>query len=405
MLLLSAASSALAQQPPPAARPALNPADAARVKQAMQEAAAALTAKDHAGALQALQSYLALVPNDPKALYNAACMAALTGESEQSLAYLDQAVSTGFLSFSRLAGDSDLDAIRDLPAYRALLARQEERLRADADRKATRLAAKYGPSFRITRLDDEHVLVVSDLSTQQVTECVGIIKLWCKVVGGRLFPNKPCEYITVVLPARATVASGEYELNSRTLVVNLAAGIGSLSHEFTHALHLADQEGLGQLHPMWVTEGFGTLFETPATDGKSIVKGYINFRLPMLMRVWEANKMPPLSALFKQGFGGGSPLDYGRARYVMYFLQEKGLLDTWYAEYRRSYAADPTGVQAIVKVYGKDLASFEQEWSTFCQAAYHKQVADHAAKTAKPPATNAIPPTTTGEVETGASAN
>jgi hypothetical protein len=40
-------------------------------------------------------------------------------------------------------------------------------------------------------------------------------------------------------------------------------GSGTIAHEFTHALHFADMEALGQTHPIWEREGLGSLYEEP----------------------------------------------------------------------------------------------------------------------------------------------
>jgi len=51
-----------------------------------------------------------------------------------------------------------------------------------------------------------------------------------------------------------------------------------LTHEFTHALHFADQEGRGQEHPIWIAEGLATLFESSKLLGGHAVP-QANYRL------------------------------------------------------------------------------------------------------------------------------
>ncbi len=60
-------------------------------------------------------------PQDPTLAYNAACLEALTGRTAAALEHLRRAIDTAeqFRDFAK--GDSDLDAIRDEPAFRELV--------------------------------------------------------------------------------------------------------------------------------------------------------------------------------------------------------------------------------------------------------------------------------------------
>ena len=64
-------------------------------------------------------------------------------------------------------------------------------------------------------------------------------------------------------------------------------------HEFTHALHWADQEARGQNHPIWIAEGFATLAETSEIENGHLVP-LPNPRLNYLKKAVQSDKLIPL---------------------------------------------------------------------------------------------------------------
>lgn len=54
-------------------------------------------------------------------LYNGACIHALTGNPTKALQYLEQSLIAGFDNFDHMYNDEDLDSLRQLPAFKALL--------------------------------------------------------------------------------------------------------------------------------------------------------------------------------------------------------------------------------------------------------------------------------------------
>ncbi len=73
-----------------------------------------------AEALAWMDSILVAEPNRGN-YYDAACLYALTGRSEQALDAFDKALSLGYCDFQHIAADTDLDAIRDLPRFIEIL--------------------------------------------------------------------------------------------------------------------------------------------------------------------------------------------------------------------------------------------------------------------------------------------
>ncbi|HVF39561.1 MAG TPA: protein kinase [Gemmatimonadaceae bacterium] len=64
---------------------------------------------------------IAVDPEDPMLLYNVACTYGVLGKSDDCLNALEQAVSKGWGDKSWLEHDSDLDSIRELPRYQAIV--------------------------------------------------------------------------------------------------------------------------------------------------------------------------------------------------------------------------------------------------------------------------------------------
>ncbi|MEK6373715.1 MAG: protein kinase [Acidobacteriota bacterium] len=66
---------------------------------------------------------LAVDPNDPSSLFNAACRFARLGDRAAALAALEQSVENGYAYREWIENDPDLDTIRDEPRYKAVVDR------------------------------------------------------------------------------------------------------------------------------------------------------------------------------------------------------------------------------------------------------------------------------------------
>ena len=73
--------------------------------------------------LQVEERLIALRPYDGIAHYNFACSLAMQGASSQAIDALARAIDFGYSDFGHLEVDPDLDGLRHLPAYRALMRR------------------------------------------------------------------------------------------------------------------------------------------------------------------------------------------------------------------------------------------------------------------------------------------
>ncbi len=82
---------------------------------------AAFAANDYAAAEAPLRSVIEAWPGDPVDAYNFACIHAVGGRTHEALEALSQAVELGFADAAHMLADPDLESLRDLPEFLALV--------------------------------------------------------------------------------------------------------------------------------------------------------------------------------------------------------------------------------------------------------------------------------------------
>lgn len=165
-----------------------------------------------------------------------------------------------------------------------------------------------------------------------------------------------------------TTPYGFYSSTHHGLFMNIATGGGTLVHELVHPYVEADFPAA----PPWLNEGLGSLFEQTG-ERNGHIAGSTNWRLAGLQATLADGGVPTFQELTHLGdnefYGKGSGTHYAQARYLMYYLQEKGLLRDFYRKARASRAQDPSGYQSLVAVLNeKDMAAFQERWTTFVAA-------------------------------------
>lgn len=162
-----------------------------------------------------------------------------------------------------------------------------------------------------------------------------------------------------------TTPYGYYSSKHSALVMNIATGGGTLVHEIVHPFIEANFPGC----PPWFNEGLGSLYEQSGEeDGR--IHGYTNWRLRGLQSAIAEGNVPSFKSLTSMNddafYGGDYGVHYAEARYLLYYLQQKGLLVKFYQEFRRDEQSDPTGYEALRRVLGEeDMAAFKRRWETF----------------------------------------
>jgi hypothetical protein len=158
---------------------------------------------------------------------------------------------------------------------------------------------------------------------------------------------------------------GYYDDGKGVLVMNIATGGGTLVHEIVHPFIEANFEYC----PAWFNEGLGSLYEQSAERDGEIV-GLTNWRLPGLQDAIRRGALPSfewLTHTTDSDFYARDPgTHYAQARYLLYYLQEMGLLVRYYRLFLERRALDPTGYRTLVRVLGgPDMHRFRQEWEEY----------------------------------------
>jgi Peptidase_C39 like family len=194
-----------------------------------------------------------------------------------------------------------------------------------------------------------------------------VINIW-------LFQDKSSyEQNTVdIFGRRPNTPFGYYSARDKALVMNIETGGGTLVHEIVHPLVAANFPEC----PSWLNEGLGSLYEQ-CQDRNGHIHGLTNWRLHGLHESLkdENYKMPTfeelLSTSTREFYEEDPGTNYAQARYLLYYLQEQGLLVTFYHEFRRSAQDDPTGYATLCKVLGRkkeDMDAFQKEWTEYVLA-------------------------------------
>jgi hypothetical protein len=187
-----------------------------------------------------------------------------------------------------------------------------------------------------------------------------IIDIW-------LFKNRDSymKYTWEIFGDRPDTPFGYSSSLHKALIMNIATGGGTLVHEIVHPFVAANFPGC----PSWFNEGLGSLYEQSTGRGEEII-GLTNWRLAGLQEAIKKNRVPSfktLTSTTEYGFYQQDPgTNYAQARYLCYYLQEKGLLVKFYHQFHANCKKDPTGYETLKQVLGeRDMDAFKEKWERF----------------------------------------
>jgi hypothetical protein len=172
-------------------------------------------------------------------------------------------------------------------------------------------------------------------------------------------------YVFALTRRKPTTPYGFYSSDHNALFMNISTGQGTLVHELVHPYVEANFPEC----PAWFNEGLGSLYERPGErDGH--IYGDTNWRLPGLKVAIGDGAVPSFAALTAMDasafYGEGSGVHYAASRYLLYYLQERGLLVPYYRAFYGACAEDPTGYKTLAQTLGEDdMAAFERRWALF----------------------------------------
>ena len=165
-----------------------------------------------------------------------------------------------------------------------------------------------------------------------------------------------------LLNAPPTTPYGFYMDDQRMMIMNIQTGGGTLVHELVHAYMEANFPDC----PPWFNEGLGSLYEMVG-EKRGRMWGFVNWRLPPLQEAIRKRRTLPfakLMALSQRAFyRGHTGVHYGQSRYLLYYLQTRGKLVSYFRRFLRNHATDPTGLNTLQAVLGHaDLEAFRARW-------------------------------------------
>jgi hypothetical protein len=258
-------------------------------------------------------------------------------------------------------------------------------LAAELERKRTLARDELGPKTH-SEVVEEVFLVVAPGGKGALAGAIDVTKKALAAYFNDRFSRKPAHAISIYLFPSAqrydayckkrweracSSPYGFYLGGEREIIMNVAPGIGTLTHELVHPLVQADFPAA----PDWLNEGIASLFERFSFPAPGEIRGGKNWRHPRLMAALGSKKERDLakpSALFGMDddvFRGDlEDLNYATARYFCQWLDAQGQLWPFYQRWRDSADDDPTGAKAFEAVTGKPPADVDAEWARWVRA-------------------------------------
>jgi len=163
-----------------------------------------------------------------------------------------------------------------------------------------------------------------------------------------------------------TTPYGYFSAVDKALVMNIRTGGGTLVHEIVHPFVAANFPEC----PAWLNEGLGSLYEQSGEDRYGRIIGQTNWRLAGLQKAIREKRVPSFKELCttttEEFYHMDRGTNYAQARYLCYYLQQRGLLRKYYHAFHANHRKDPSGYQTLVAVLGSDdMEQFKKDWEAY----------------------------------------
>jgi len=357
---------------PPATQPSAS--ERRHVAQLSRQAADLIERRQFADALRVLHEALAIMPDNPTCLYDLACVHAARGQDDAALDDLKRAADAGFTDFTHLQNDRVFNALHDLPRYRELIARKQEFARAAAAHAIAQLKSQLGRGYVFEADPSCKLIFAVHIDSEALESLRRNLQVQATSESEQLFSRPRDEFVRLVIATPGDFyrfeprggVGGRYDDSTRTVLVKRVGP--ELRHEFTHALHAADQHALDQEHPVWLSEGLATLYEYPHLDGQDDRRRMLpndTWRLARVQGAARHGGLIPLDRLLKMSraeFTARADLAYGEAGSLLMYISDQGLLKKFYDAYTAGYPTEPTGRSALEKVTDMKLPELQKVW-------------------------------------------
>lgn len=371
----------VAEKDAPRPAPKVSPAEIAGLH---SKATALWEKKEYAKAIEEYAKILAADSDDSVALYNTACGYALTNEKPKALEFLRKSLEAGFVNFTHIEADTDMDSLRQEPGYKELFARREEFTRKAATTAVARINKELDKKGIDAKQYREHYdrqnnfVYLHTRSDEEFSAIRKGLEEFAEFQWKNLFQNRPGQPLYIVLLNSKDTpkyfpqqVGGVFNAGPNALVCGDSPAFklvkaSVIVHEFTHALHFADMGARRQQHPIWLVEGLATLFESVDYEAGKVLPRH-NHRLTVVQEALRRERTMPWTALTRLNhmqFMANAQLAYAQARYMLFYMQEKGLLKKFYDEYTKGagYQSDRSAADAYEVVFGRPLPEVENDW-------------------------------------------
>ncbi|MFZ9364238.1 MAG: hypothetical protein ACO25T_11475, partial [Arenimonas sp.] len=193
-----------------------------------------------------------------------------------------------------------------------------------------RMVSKYGAGLRFGTDESLKLVFAAALDDESFAEMNQALTAHQRALQAALFTHGPTQHLAVVVPARwANPKVTGHFYGDRVD----AASIGrNLRHEFTHALHWADQQSRRQEHPVWLMEGLASLFETVRFD-QQLPAARLDHRLAGLLAQLENKSTLSFSAMMALERRKFTSRHYAQAAYMLRYLHAAGRRERYYQVY------------------------------------------------------------------------
>jgi hypothetical protein len=165
--------------------------------------------------------------------------------------------------------------------------------------------------------------------------------------------------------SKPTTPFGYFSHRDGALVMNISTGGGTLVHEIVHPFIASNFPDC----PSWFNEGLASLYEQSSERDGHII-GLTNWRLAGLQKALRNDKVPAFETLCgtttHEFYDRDSGTNYAQARYLCYYLQERGLLTKYYHAFRKNAGTDGTGYKTLLSILDEDDPdAFRKEWEKY----------------------------------------
>ena len=252
---------------------------------------------------------------------------------------------------------------------------------ADFEKRVADLKQRY-PDPELVFLIEKPFIVVGNEAPETVKKRASNTVKWAvKRLKSQYFAKDPNQIVVIwlmkdaesyqqrcleIVKYKPTTPYGFYSPANQVLMMNISTGGGTLVHEIVHPFVEANFPQC----PALFNEGLASLYEQSSSNENGKIVGLTNWRLAGLQRAiidQQVDSFETLCSTTSQEFyGQRSGVRYAQARYLCYYLQQIGKLDTYYQQFCQNVGKDPSGYTTLVQVLDTDeMESFQEDWQSY----------------------------------------